>query len=143
MNHPDAYKKHGFFCLGSCPRLDDIPTLVGEAQNVGLRLVKITSFLAYNQQHFGLTFIHPASDWLFVRGWAYWEARREEGKPLPLVVARRLWATHGGEVRENGASGSPYPTCDTSFYHIDTPEGLAALVKALDEVYDGFCNDAS
>lgn len=76
--------------------------------------------------------------WGFRRAWYYWIA---EGPGLPAIVADRLHETHGRAVRVDGHCGCPSPGewfkgFGVGLYHVDTPDGLKALVDALRTVYD-------
>lgn len=76
--------------------------------------------------------------WGFKRAWYYWVA---EGPGLPVEVAERLHAEHGRAVRVSGHCGCPSPRewykgFGVGSYHVDSQEGLKALVDALRSVYD-------
>lgn len=76
--------------------------------------------------------------WGFERAWYYWRAN---GPGLPSDVAERLHALHGRSVRVGGHCGCPSPRewfkgFGVGSYHVDSPEGLKALVDALRSVYD-------
>lgn len=63
------------------------------------------------------------------RAWYYWSAWLI--KPLPLEAALSLHAAHGKFVRPDGHCQSPRPTTSVDNYHIDTQDGLNALVAAV------------
>lgn len=74
--------------------------------------------------------------WLFERAWYYWVAR---GPGVPPQFADKLHESHGKSVRVDGHCGCPSPLewCKgfaVSQYHVDTPDGLAALAETLREV---------
>lgn len=74
--------------------------------------------------------------WTFKRAWYYWVC---SGPGIPPDDANKLHETHGQQVRVDGHCGCPSPEewCKgfaVGLYHVDTPEGLAALVKTLLEV---------
>jgi hypothetical protein len=76
--------------------------------------------------------------WTFERAWYYWVAK---GPGLPVEVAERLHAEHGSVVRVDGHCGCPSPRewfkgFGVPHYHVDTPEGLKALIDALRSVND-------
>jgi len=72
--------------------------------------------------------------WSFTRAWYYWVAK---GPGLSLEYAIPLYRTHGKQVRVGGHCGCLTPFyCGGSavdHYHIDTPEGLKALTRAIEQ----------
>ena len=75
-----------------------------------------------------------AGPWTFERAWYYWIARGAAG--LPPDIADRLHEEHGESVRVDGHCGCPSPRewlkgFGPILYHVDTPEGLAALATAI------------
>jgi hypothetical protein len=76
--------------------------------------------------------------WEFKRAWYYWMVK---GPGLDIKLASALHETHGKEVRVAGHCGCPHPRewyngFAVPDYHVDTPEGLKALVDALKAVYE-------
>lgn len=74
--------------------------------------------------------------WSFKRAWRYWVAR---GSGIPPDAATELHETHGTEVRVAGHCGCPSPRewfkgFAVDLYHVDTPEGLRALVALIRKV---------
>lgn len=76
--------------------------------------------------------------WIIERRWKYWSAQwSPPHRPMTMATAKRLFETHGQEVRADGdcacrppeqwwgEDGVPH------LYHIDTQEGLAAFAKAV------------
>lgn len=71
--------------------------------------------------------------WVFERGHTFWAAR---GPGLQPLYATPLHAAHGAAVRVDGHCGAPSPLewgrgFAVGLYHVDTTEGLQALVEAL------------
>lgn len=71
--------------------------------------------------------------WTFKRAWYYWVA---EGPGLDFKRAMNLWEYHGKEARVSGDCGcrSPllwYKGLAAGHYHVDTPDGLIALARAI------------
>jgi len=71
--------------------------------------------------------------WVFERAWYYWVAK---GPGIDFKRAMNLWEHHGREARVSGDCGcrSPklwYKGMACGFYHVDTHEGLVALVRAI------------
>lgn len=95
----------------------------------------------------GIVFDHPEipskcigefGPWVFRRRWYYWSA---EGPGVPPDVAELLHAQHGKVVRVAGHCGCPSPRewykgFGVGLYHVDTPEGLKALIDTLRTIYD-------
>jgi len=83
------------------------------------------------------------ADWNFSRAWYYWMAHAEDGKGLPLKVAKELHnreysikgerepKTYGEVIRVDGDCGCPAPTRSIRSYHVDSQEGLNALAGAI------------
>lgn len=76
--------------------------------------------------------------WGFTRAWYYWVA---EGPGIPPDIAEQLHATHGKQVRVAGHCGCPSPRewfkgFGVGSYHVDSPEGLKALVDTLRSICD-------
>jgi hypothetical protein len=75
--------------------------------------------------------------WKFERAWYYYRA---SGRGIPSDIAEEFHKTWGRQVRVNGHCGCPSPLEQNEgfaidFYHIDTPEGMAAFVKFLNSIY--------
>ena len=78
----------------------------------------------------------PRCAWHFERAWYYWVAK---GPGIPLEHATRLHNTHGQVVRVDGHGGCPSPLewnkgFAVDHYHVDTAEGLKALVDTIKQV---------
>ncbi len=76
--------------------------------------------------------------WVFKRAWRYWIA---EGPGIPIGHAMKLQESHGGQARANGDCGCQGPLhwnkgFGTGSYHVDSQEGLDALVKTLNTVVE-------
>jgi len=74
--------------------------------------------------------------WEFKRAWYYWMC---SGPGIEVAAAERLHAAHGKEVRVAGHCGCPSPRewfngLACGHYHVDTPEGLAALAETIREL---------
>ena len=74
-----------------------------------------------------------AFGWKFHRAWYYWVADVADGKPIPRNQAEPLNATFRETVRVDGFAGGQDVRGPVRGYHVDTPEGLAALVALLKE----------
>jgi len=72
-----------------------------------------------------------AFGWLFSRSWYYWCATAEHGASIPPEEAIRLDEALGSILRVDGYAGGKRPTGEVGSYHIDRPDGLAALVESL------------
>lgn len=71
--------------------------------------------------------------WKFTRNWYYWVC---DGPGLPCDDALRLHGSHGTVVRVAGHCGCPDPIewyhgFGVGDYHVDSSEGLAALVATI------------
>jgi hypothetical protein len=70
--------------------------------------------------------------WTFSRAWYYWRAKSDYfDRHIPEDVAKELNKTFRREIRVEGYGGGTDVTRPVSGYHIDTPRGLAKLVKLL------------
>lgn len=72
-----------------------------------------------------------AFGWKFRRAWYYWVASSHHGEPVPPEEAVRLDEMWGRVLRVDGFAGGKRPTGYVDDYHIDRPDGLAALVASL------------
>jgi hypothetical protein len=78
--------------------------------------------------------------WEFNRAWYYWVAKTTNENSLPFEIADELHNKLGLVVRVSGHGGCPAPRewykhsweSGVDLYHVDTQEGLNALVKAID-----------
>jgi hypothetical protein len=76
--------------------------------------------------------------WVFRRAWRYWVARSER-TVLLFQYAEPLHEKYGNEVRVDGHCCCPSPKewlnqpwhIGVNCYHVDTQDGLNALVKAI------------
>jgi len=71
--------------------------------------------------------------WTFKRAWTYWSC---EGPGIPVEAAEKLHKVYGKVVRVDGDCGCPSPRerfhgLGCGSYHVDTKEGLKALVETL------------
>ncbi len=71
--------------------------------------------------------------WTFERAWYYWVAK---GPGIEVAAAEKLHASHGKDVRVAGHCGCPgplewYKGLAWGSYHVDTSEGLKALVDTI------------
>ncbi len=71
----------------------------------------------------------------FKRSDSYWVVTLSE--PLPLPTAQLLDLSYRNSVRTNGMSGGDEPTSPVRLYHVDSREGLRALVAAIRSVFPG------
>lgn len=69
--------------------------------------------------------------WKFHRAWYYWVASANQGESVPAEEAVRLDEALGNVLRVDGFAGGKRPTGSVRGYHIDRPDGLAALVESL------------
>lgn len=74
--------------------------------------------------------------WTFRRAWRYWVAT---GPGIDVLSAEALHREWGHVVRVDGDATCPSPRdrykgFGCSLYHIDTPEGLAALARTLNMI---------
>ena len=76
--------------------------------------------------------VATTGDWSFRRNWYYWTA---DGPPLHPRVAKELNDCYGGQVRINGCAGGEHSEVIlervVDGYHIDTADGLKALLLAI------------
>lgn len=63
------------------------------------------------------------------RRWYYWSV--EVRRPLPIKQARAFNKRYFDTVRAEGMSGGTNVTRPVTRYHVDTPDGLLALVSEL------------
>jgi hypothetical protein len=112
--------------------------LVSMAANFGPQICNMFRMAAGEvpTKHVGMFPDGSGIGWTFKRAWYYWVC---SGPGIPPDDANKLHAIHGRQVRVDGHCGCPSPEeCFKGFavglYHVDTPEGLAALVKTLLEV---------
>ena len=78
--------------------------------------------------------------WVFKRAWYYWVVSSENNLLL-FENADKLHEKFGKEVRVDGHCGCPAPRewlrdnwrLGVNLYHVDSQEGLNALVKAIKE----------
>ena len=74
-----------------------------------------------------------ALGWTFRRAWYYWACSTKD-KPVPEEMARSMNEKWGEQVRVDGFSGGRDAIGDVFSYHVDTKDGLAALVTILRQV---------
>jgi hypothetical protein len=73
-----------------------------------------------------------AYGWKLDRRWYYWECNAKYPRfAIPIDAALRLHAELGTQARANGDCACREPTDAVDTYHVDTPEGLQALVSIL------------
>ncbi len=73
--------------------------------------------------------------WRFHRAWYYWIAVAENQRYfVPADTAMVLHERWGSVVRTDGFAGGKVPDGPVDSYHIDTPDGLAALIEVLKEI---------
>lgn len=75
--------------------------------------------------------------WTFDRAWYYWIVK---GPGIPIDKAMQLQEAHGKVVRANGDCACRGPLFwnrgfPTTMYHVDTQEGLNALVSVIKRIY--------
>jgi len=78
--------------------------------------------------------------WVFKRAWYYWVVSSDQNLLL-FENADKLHEKFGKEVRVSGHCGCPSPrewynndwNLGVNLYHVDSQEGLNALVKAIKE----------
>lgn len=71
--------------------------------------------------------------WVFTRSWYYWSVR-SSGKALSYTRADLLNKSMGTEVRAYGYAGGTSLEAELPLsYHVDTQEGLMALVAFIRE----------
>lgn len=86
----------------------------------------------------GILTFQNGQEVLFVRGWYYWEVYFYE--PMPYDAACELNTHWGKQVRVDGGAGGRELSAlckqlgGVYTYHVDTQEGLNALVQAIDAV---------
>ncbi len=106
-----------------------------ELHEAGIAVIHHDHFIPHTEV---LTYLSGTfMGWVFVRSWYYWACRSPEGGLTPEIAAQ-LHKTHGKEVRAAGdcACGPPeewFGKKLANLYHVDTGDGLAALVKAIRE----------
>ena len=69
--------------------------------------------------------------WHFRRAWYYWVATATPGAQLSAEKARRLNERWKEEVRVDGYAGGQDVEGPVGCYHVDTVEGLSALVEYI------------
>ena len=70
--------------------------------------------------------------WKFRRLWYYWSCSTSE-RPIPGIAAAEFNEVFGSQVRVDGYSGGYFVTGAVSLYHVDTMDGLIALVTLIRE----------
>jgi len=73
-----------------------------------------------------------ALGWKFSRAWYYWVCNTYE-KPIPAAAAKAFNDKWGDQVRFNGYAGGTDADGPGKSYHVDTLDGLLALVKLIRE----------
>lgn len=71
-----------------------------------------------------------AHGWEFRRAWYYWVCQTSTN-PIPRTEAEKLNAKWGDQVRFDGYSGGKNPNGPGTAYHVDTLEGLQALLDVI------------
>lgn len=74
-----------------------------------------------------------ALGWTFQRAWYYWICTTAD-RPIPRAEASRLNETWRKQVRVDGFAGGRDVRADVQGYHVDTADGLAALVAAIRQI---------
>lgn len=79
------------------------------------------------------------------RTWFHWTVIVPSRQPLPVEIASRINEVAGSEIRAFGYPKGAFPqkfqkltkkAQGVSFWHIDTKEGLALLLKVLKDFYE-------
>jgi len=77
--------------------------------------------------------------WKFRRAWYYWVVYTEDDAYEYDIPTQTAWDFNerlGREARAEGFAGGTDVNGPVSFYHVDTPRGLAELVKIIKQQYD-------
>lgn len=77
------------------------------------------------------TVIATVWGWRFRRAWYYWVCDANVVRAIPREDAVKLNARLGGQVRVDGYSGGNDVTGPVDLYHVDTVEGLKALLDLI------------
>lgn len=78
-----------------------------------------------------------AFGWTFRRAWYYWVCSAEtHGYGLPEAAAKQLNEEHRLDVRVDGYASGQEVHGEVDSYHVDTPDGLKALVEVLKQNYE-------
>jgi hypothetical protein len=116
---------------------DDVDiNLMEELMSAGIPFVDVDWIKKHCTGEVKTGVIGQLNKWSFKRAWYYWVA---EGPGVPPEYARRIYATHGKDVRVEGHAGSPDPIeynngFAVGLYHIDTQEGLTAFADLLKQI---------
>jgi hypothetical protein len=115
---------------------DNDDVLAAELEAAGITVKKYTWMLDHSGE-VRTSVVGSLGPWDFKRAWYYWVCK---GPGIPLDVAKKLDSEHGKTVRASGDCACRGPEFwnegfGTSDYHVDSPEGLAALAEAIKSVW--------
>lgn len=105
-----------------------------ELKSAGIPVMYLPSYMNTEVK---TRYIGVLNGFIFIRGWRYWQCNGN----MPLEIAEKLYtACHDMKIRACGHAGNPSPKTMhvqidgnkfVDSYHIDTPDGLSALVSCI------------
>lgn len=127
-------KSRPYKALAGRPVEENDPVLTSELLEVGIPVVS-SRYLIRPDAEVKSSVMGELHGWSFTRGWNYWIC---SGPGIEVNAAEQLYLSHGHIVRADGGGGDNprelFRGLACNKYHVDTPEGLAALVATLNNL---------